>query len=156
MLSAALLGLIGGIAYTLIILNPGLRFSKLDITPKDLMLALLFNGFLGAVAGFLGWCFTGGQVGPPRSYGLFLLSGVGGGSLIQSWAFTLSNIQSKATLDRALETIERLAGAEQGTEGTRIASLSRSLRAESDGRRREELAREMAELAGKIGPRSTH
>jgi hypothetical protein len=100
MLWAVLLGLLGGLTYTLIILNPGFRFSKLGISAKDLFFATGVNGLLGGIAGFLGWSLSAGEVLPPRSYAVYLLFGVGGGSLIQSLALAIANRDSRATLDR--------------------------------------------------------
>lgn len=154
MIGASLLGIVGGFAYTLILLNPGFKFSKLDISRPDFAWALAVNAFLGGVAGFLGWSFSGGQIAPPKAYGLYVLCGVGGGSLIQNWAFSLNNMQSKATLDRALDTIEALGRVQSGTEGDKLESLSRSLRSETDSQQRSNISRELAELANKLAAQS--
>ena len=151
---ATFCGLVGGVTYTLILLNPGLKFSRLGISPIDFAWAMTVNSFLGAVAGFLGWSFAGGSIAIPRAYGLYVLCGVGGGSLIQNWAFTLNNMQSKATLDRALDAIETLGRAQSSAEGGELGSLSRSLRSETDQQQRTKISRELAELANKIAAQS--
>jgi len=151
---AAFCGLVGGVTYTLILLNPGLKFSTLGVSRTDFAWALAINSFLGAVAGFLGWSFAGGNVAVPRAYGFFVLCGVGGGSLIQNWAFTIGNVQSKATLDRALEAVESLSKAHASPEGGQLVSLSRSLRSETSREQRSKASQELVELANRIAAQS--
>lgn len=153
---AAFFGVVGGVTYTLILLNPGLKLSRLGISPIDFAWAMAVNSFLGGVAGFLGWAFAGGNITIPRAYGFFVLCGVGGGSLIQNWAFTIVNMQSKATLDRALDAVEGLSRAQASAEGGQLQSLSRSLRSETDQQQRSKISRELAELANKIATQSGH
>lgn len=150
MLVAILLGLVGGLTYTLIILNPGFRFSKLGIDVRDFLVAAAVNAFLGAVAGFIGWALSAGEVVAPKSYALYLLCGVGGGSLIQSWALAIANKQSQATLDRALQAVELMSRAQGPPVGDELGNLSRSLRSTTDFREQQQIAREMVELATKV------
>jgi len=147
MLSAVLLGLLGGFTYTLITLNPGFRFSKLGIGTKDLIFALVVNGLLGGVAGFLGWSLSAGAVPPPRSYAVYLLFGVGGGSLIQSLALAVANQHTKTNLDRALQAVEDLSGGQPGPTGGELRSVSRSLRDATDTREQDRLATRLLEVA---------
>jgi hypothetical protein len=147
MLSAVLLGLLGGFTYTPITLNPGFRFSKLGIGTRDLVIALVVNGLLGAVAGFLGWSLSAGEVPPPRSYALYLLFGVGGGSLIQSLALAVANQHTKTNLDRTLQAVEELSAAQTGPTGGELRSVSRSLRDATGTREQDRLAMHLLELA---------
>lgn len=152
MLGATILGVIGGLTYTFILLNPGFRFSKLAITPKDFFIALGNNAFLGGVAGFLGWALSAGEVQAPRSYAVYLLFGVGGGSLIQSLALSIANSQSKATLDRTLHVVESLSATQEQPAGEELRKLTRSLRDTTSPREQERLAVTMLALADKIRP----
>jgi hypothetical protein len=154
MLSAILLGLAGGFTYTLIILNPGFRFSKLGIGTKDLLIAVVVNGLLGGVAGFLGWSLSAGEVPPPRSYAVYLLFGVGGGSLIQSLALAIANKDSRATLDRALQVVEALGAAQTGPAAGELRNLSRSLREATDSRQRDALTRHLLDVARDVRAQS--
>jgi hypothetical protein len=153
MVAAILLGLLGGFAYTLINLNPGFRFTKLGISWSDLFWALGVNAFLGGLAGFLGWAFGGAALQPPKSYGVFLLCGVGGGSMIQSWALAFTNIRSKESLDRAAEAVEMLSRGNTSAQAERLRDLSSSLRSSTDYREQERITREMVQLANTIAPR---
>jgi hypothetical protein len=146
--------LVGGLTYTLIILNPGFRFSKLGIGTKDLLIAVGINGLLGGVAGFLGWSLSAGEVPAPRSYGVYLLFGVGGGSLIQSLALAVANKDSKATLDRTLQAVEALSAAQAGPAADELGSLSRSLRDATDPRERDRLTKHLLQLATNVKARS--
>ncbi len=150
MVGSILLGIVGGLTYTLIVLNPGFRFSKLGISAKDFLIAMGVNGLLGGVAGFLGWSLSAGEVPPPRSYAVYLLFGVGGGSLIQSLALAVANKESKATLDRTLEAVEALSASQAKPVGEELRNVSRSLRDATDSREREKLTRHMLSVANKI------
>jgi len=154
MFVSIVLGIVGGLTYTLIILNPGFRFSKLGISAKDLVIAVCVNGVLGGVAGFLGWALSAGDVRPPKSYALYVLFGVGGGSLIQSLALALANKQSQATLDRALEAVEVMSRAQGPPVGDQLGNLSRSLRGATGFREQQKIASEMLEVANKIASQS--
>jgi len=156
MLGAILLGLVGGLTYTLITLNPGFRFSKLGISGEDLFIAVGVNGLLGGVAGFLGWSLSAGGVQPPRSYGLYLLFGVGGGSLIQSLALAVANMEARSTLHRTLEAVELLSRAQNPSVADELGRLSRSLRSTTDFREQQQITREMVDLATKISAESGH
>jgi hypothetical protein len=150
MLAATILGLVGGLTYTMIVLNPGFRYSKLGISGRDLLIAVGVNGVLGAVAGFLGWSLSAGEVLPPKSYGVYLLFGVGGGSLIQSLTLAMANKEAKATLDRTLEAVEILSASQAKPVGEELKNVSRSLRDATDSREREKLTRHMLSVANKI------
>jgi len=147
MIGAVLLGLVGGLTYTLIILNPGFRFSKLGIGTKDLFVAIGANAALGAVAGFLGWSLSAGEVLPPRSYAMYLLFGVGGGSLIQSLALAMAKKDLTATLDSALQAVEDLSASQAGPAGDKLRDLSRSLRDTTDSREQYRLAKDLVQAA---------
>ncbi len=150
MLTAILLGFIGGMAFTLINLNPGFRFTKLGVSTADLLWATGVNAFLGGVAGLLGWSFASAGVQPPKSYGIYVLCGVGGGSLIQSWSLAFANMHSKEMLNRAVETVETLSRVQSSPQSQHLGELSRSLRSSTDRRQQERLSHEMFELASKI------
>lgn len=154
MLGAILLGLVGGLTYTLITLNPGFRFSKLGISAKDLAFAVSVNGVLGGVAGFLGWSLSAGELQPPKSYGIYLLFGVGGGSLIQSLVLSLAAERSKATLERALEAVEVLGRAQVGADANELINVSQSLRSAASRGDQAQVASKMVELANRIASRS--
>jgi len=147
MLGAIILGLVGGLTYTLITLNPGFRFSKLGISAKDLLMAVAVNGLLGGVAGFLGWSLSAGEVPPPRSYAVYLLFGVGGGSLIQSLALAIANKDSRATLDRTLQAVEALSRVQAEPIAGELRNLSRSLREATDSGERDALTKHLLEVA---------
>jgi hypothetical protein len=153
MLGAILLGLVGGLTYTLIILNPGFRFSKLGISGKDLFIAVGVNGLLGGIAGFLGWSLSAGEVPPPRSYAVYLLFGVGGGSLIQSLALAVANKDSRATLDRTLQAVEALSAGQAEPAAGELRSLSGSLRDVTDPRERDRLATRLLQAANDVKAR---
>jgi hypothetical protein len=154
MFAAIFLGLLGGFAYRLINLNPGFRFTRLGISWRDLLWAVGVNAFLGGLAGFLGWAFGGAALQPPKSYGVFVLCGVGGGSIIQSWAMAFANIRSRELLDRAADTVEVLSRGETSPQGERLRHLSDSLRSSTGYREQERITREMLQLASVIAPRS--
>jgi hypothetical protein len=154
MLWAILLGLVGGLTYTLIILNPGFRFSKLGISVKDLFIATGVNGLLGGVARFLGWSLSAGEVPPPRSYAVYLLFGVGGGSLIQSLALAVANKDSRATLDRTLQAVEALSTTQAEPTAGELRNLSTSLRDATDSREQERLALHLVQTATNAKARS--
>jgi len=154
MLGATLLGFVGGLTYTLIVLNPEFRFPVRPFNVQDLIKAAGVNAFLGGVAGFIAWSLSAGEVQAPRSYALYLLSGVGGGSLIQTWVLTIANRQSQATLDRALEVLERIGSSQGGTAGNRLGELSKSLRSSTGSHARAEITREMVDLASKLSGHS--
>jgi len=147
MLGAIFLGLVGGLTYTLIILNPGFRFSKLGIKTQDLFVATGVNALLGGVAGFLGWSLSAGEVSPPRSYAMYLLFGVGGGSLIQSLALAMAKKDLTATLDNALQVVEDLSASQTGPAADKLRSLSRSLRDATDSREQYKLAKDLLQAA---------
>jgi hypothetical protein len=155
MLTAILLGLLGGFAYTLINLNPGFRFTRLGVSWGDLFWALGVNAFLGGLAGFLGWAFGGAALQPPKCYGVFVLCGVGGGSIIQSWAMAFTSMRSKEFLDRAAETVETLSRGHASPQAERLRGLSSSLRSSTDYREQERITREMVRLADVVSARST-
>jgi hypothetical protein len=149
MVGAILLGLVGGLTYTLIILNPGFRFSKLGINVKDFFIAVCTNGLLGGVAGFVGWSLSAGEVLPPRSYSVYLLFGVGGGSLIQSLSLAIARKDLTATLDSTLQAVEDLSAAQTKPAAEELRNLSRSLRDSTDSREQSRLAKDLLEVASK-------
>jgi hypothetical protein len=154
MVSAILLGFVGGVTYTLIVLNPGFRFSKMGIGTKDLVIAVVVNGLLGGVAGFLGWSLSAGEVPPPRSYAVYVLFGVGGGSLIQSLALAIANKDSRATLDRTLQVVEELSAAQAEPTAGELRNLSRSLRDATNSREQDRLTMDLLAAARKAKPQS--
>lgn len=154
-ISATSLGILGGVTYTLILLNPGFKFSKLGVSGKDFAWAVAINAFLGGVAGFVGWTFGFGQIGLPKAYGVYLLCGVGGGSFIQNWTLTLGKIESRTTLDRALEAVEALSRAQTGSDASEIGNLSRALRSETDRQQRLVISRQLVESAKRVSAQSS-
>ena len=144
---AIILGFVGGLTYTLIILNPGFRFSRLGISTRDLIIAIGVNALLGGVAGFLGWSLSAGEVLPPRSYGLYLLFGVGGGSLIQSLSLAMAKKDLTATLDNALQAVEDLSASQTGPGAEQLRNISRSLRDATDSREQYKLAKDLLKAA---------